>query len=176
MEGRYLDFDREIFGEATAVLAIEDFRGAKQINLLPTYPLPYSRRSAELKTQLIKCGRVFISFAYEGKALYVNKDGHIITTSVKKTRIMVDPSFFRKRNPNDKRANVEPSPDADASDPVSLSSFFGGITMSGKEEAPLQAAGKDPETVQEQDLLICNPSEYGFSLASKCGVRRSTYL
>ncbi|KAK5936733.1 hypothetical protein PMZ80_010996 [Knufia obscura] len=173
VEGRYLDFDGETFGEATAVLAIEEFRGAKQINLLPTYPLAYHRRSAELKTQLIKRGRAFVSLlgvhhrTYEGKAFYVNKDGHIITTSVKKSRIMVDPSFFRKRNPNYKRANVEPSPDSEASDVFSLSSFLGGINVSGEEEAPLQAVGKDPETLQEQDLLICNPTVYGFSLDLK---------
>ncbi|KAK5069381.1 hypothetical protein LTR51_008631 [Lithohypha guttulata] len=173
IESRYLDFDGEICGEATAVLAIEEFRGAKQIDLLPTYPLVYHRQSAKLKMQLIKHGRVFISLlgvhhrAYEGKAFYINKDGDIITTSVKKSRIMVDPSFFRKRNPNYKRAKVEPSPDAEASDIFCLSSLFGDITTTGERKVPLQAVGKDIETLQEQDLLICNPTVYGFSLDLK---------
>jgi len=182
VEGRYLDFDGEIFGEATTVLAIEEFRGAKQINLLPTYPLAYHRRLADLKIQLIKCGRVFISLlgvhhrTYEGKAFFVNKDGHIITTSVKESRIMVDPSFFRKRNPNYRRAKVEPSPDAETSEIFSQSSFFGGITLSEEEEeeASLHAADKGPGTLREQDLLICSPTVCGFSLDLKMW-RRSIY-
>jgi len=122
IESRYLDFDGEICGEATTVLAIEEFRGAKQITLLPTYPLAYHRRSTELKIQLIRRGRVFISLlgvhhrTYEGKAFYVNKEGYIISTSVKKSRSMVDPSFFRKRNPNYRRAKVELSLDAETSE------------------------------------------------------------
>ena len=75
---------------------------------------------------------------YKGKAFFVNKDGYIITTSIKKSRIIVDLSFFRKRNPNYRRAMVKPSPNTETSEIFSQSSFFGGISLSEEEEeAPL---------------------------------------
>ena len=170
IEGRYLSFDGDVFGEATEVLSIEEFRGAKQIHLLSAYPLTYHQQFDRLKTHLIECGRKFTSLlgvhhrAFEGKAFYVNKEGKIITTSVRKSRIMVDASFFRKRNPNYKRAKVEPI--WDLAGIAGLWSMCDDATYF-EEEAPVQAVSKDPNTLPEQDLLICSPTVCGYSLDLK---------
>lgn len=170
IEARYLSFDGNVFGEATEVLSIEEFRGAKQIHLLSAYPLTYHQQFHKLKTRLIECGRKFISLlgvhhrAFEGKAFYVNKERKIVTVSVSKSRIMVDASFFRKRNPNYMRAKVEPTWDLAAV--AGLWSIVDDATFF-EEEAPVQVVSKDPSKLPEQDLLICSPTVGGYSLDLK---------
>ena len=165
LEGRCLDFDGEVLGEATVELSIDEFRGAKAIDLLSAYPLAFHRRPDELRKQLIDCSRRFISLlgvhhqSYEGKAFYIDKWGKRITETVTKSRIMVDASFFRKRNPNYQAAKVEPSSEA-------FDCFWNFSTVCA-EEAPLQAITSDTKSLSEQDLLICSPTVYGYSLKRK---------
>ena len=99
--------------------------------------------------------------AFEGKAFHVNKEGKIITTSVRQSRIIADASFFRKRNPNYKRAKVEPTWD--------LAGITGlwSIVDESEEKAPVQAVSNDPNTLPEQDMLICSPTVCGYSLDLK---------
>ncbi|KAK5086189.1 hypothetical protein LTR70_007434 [Exophiala xenobiotica] len=164
LEGHCLDFDGEILGEATVALSIDEFRGAKAIDLLSAYPLAFHRRPEDLRKQLIDCSRKFVSLlgvhhqCYEGKAFYVDKRGRRITETVTKSRIMVDASFFRKRNPNYQAAKVEPSSEA---------FDFWDLSTICAEEAPLQAITSDPKSLSEQDLLICSPTVYGYSLKRK---------
>ncbi|KAF2171578.1 hypothetical protein M409DRAFT_35796, partial [Zasmidium cellare ATCC 36951] len=41
VEGRYLNFNRKVFGESRVVVPLEKFRGAKEIYLLKAFPLRY---------------------------------------------------------------------------------------------------------------------------------------
>ena len=61
LEARNFDYNRKVFREASVKIAIEKFRGAKQIDLLGAFPLRYYRNSIAVKRSLIKCGRTFVS-------------------------------------------------------------------------------------------------------------------
>ena len=113
MECRYLDYDGQVFGEASMDIPIVKFRGKKRISTLKGYPLRYHPDEKRMKTQLVERGRKFISMlgAYHrhcrGTAFYI-KDREVIRVSVN-SRIMLDAAFFRKMNPSYPR----PQPDDD---------------------------------------------------------------
>lgn len=61
IEGCYLDFDGEVFGEIPVEAGISKFYGAKPINALDLFPLKYHQNKDEIKAEIIECGRKFIS-------------------------------------------------------------------------------------------------------------------
>ncbi|ORY59946.1 uncharacterized protein BCR38DRAFT_412162 [Pseudomassariella vexata] len=77
LETRYLGSDGESLGEVTTSSSIAVFRGAMRIELLPAYPLQYHPEVKEIRSQLVECGRKFVSLLgihhrrYTGRALLV---------------------------------------------------------------------------------------------------------
>jgi hypothetical protein len=61
IEGRYLDFNEEVFGETPVAARISKFHRAKPINALDLFPLKYHQNKEEIKAEIIKCGRKSIS-------------------------------------------------------------------------------------------------------------------
>lgn len=83
---------------------IGDFRGARKITSLGTYPLKYHKNEAKLCKELIERGKKFASLSgvnyksHVGMAYYKKKKS-IIRVNIN-GRIMVDASTHRRINPN----------------------------------------------------------------------------
>ncbi len=167
MECRYLDFDGEVLGEVSIELHIPKFRGTKRINTLEAFPLQYHSNQSDVRTDLIKCGRKFISLMgshhrhCRGKAFYIH-EGYRVEFSVD-SRIMVDAAFFRKINPNYSRPRITEAADMEPTD-FSLLMFD---ESKSEPDHQVQSNGKGPADMKENDLLICSPTVYGFSFNDK---------
>jgi len=107
---RYLDFDREVFGEVSTELEIPKFRGAKWISLLEAFPRRYHSDPSRIKADLIQCGRKFVSLIgshyrqYQDTAFFMHK-GQPAEISID-SRVMIDTAFFQKINPNYSRLKI----------------------------------------------------------------------
>ncbi|RYO88565.1 hypothetical protein DL766_001254 [Monosporascus sp. MC13-8B] len=104
VEGKYLEFDGKQFGYGSMSEEIGDFRGARKITSLGTYPLKYHKNEAQLRKDLIERGKKFVSLSgvnyksHVGMAYYKKKKS-IIRVNIN-GRIMVDASTHRRINPN----------------------------------------------------------------------------
>ncbi len=167
MECRYYDFDGEVFGEVSVELHIPKFRGTKRINTLEAYPLQYHANESDVRTNLIKCGRKFISLIgshhrhCRGKAFYI-RERRTVEFFVD-SRIMVDAAFFRKINPNYSRPHITEAADMES---IDLSLFMFNVSES-EPDNHVQSNGREPADMKENDLLICSPTVYGFSFNDK---------
>lgn len=167
IEGRYLDFDGKVLGEAVIHLSIEKFRGAKRIDTLEVFPLQYHPDESDARAQLLKCGRKFLGLTgthhveYHGKAFYMEK-GRPIEVTIK-GRIMVDPAHFKEINPNYKRPSIsEPS--------KSSSNIWLFLNVEGTTETSgdvVKSIGKESAEVAGDDVLLCCPTVLGFSFERK---------
>jgi hypothetical protein len=164
MACRYLDFDGKTTGKASIYLAIPKFRGTKRINTLRAFPLKYHQDENQVKADLVECGRKFVALMdvglvhCRGKAFYMD-DGDAVRLSVD-SRVVIDPDFFWKMNPNYSR----PRTDLDVMRP----------NRSGQPPPPgypppgqLKSDGVEPAELTEDDLLICCPTVLGFSFGEK---------
>ena len=165
MACRYLDFDGKTFGIASINLAIPKFRGTKRINTLRAFPLKYHQDEKQAKADIVECGRKFVTLTdvrlvhCRGEAFYMD-DGDPIRLTVD-SRVMVDPDFFWKMNPNYSR----PRTDLDVTRP----------NKSGQPPPPgygpsnrvVKSDGIEPAELTEDDLLICCPTVLGFSFGEK---------
>ncbi|KAI9809913.1 MAG: hypothetical protein M1825_000346 [Sarcosagium campestre] len=61
LECRYLDYDGNVFYEVTERLGIEEFRGARRIDSLNAFPLEEHPTKETLETDLITCGKKYVS-------------------------------------------------------------------------------------------------------------------
>ena len=162
IEGRYLDFDGEEFGEVEIELHIAKFQGAKKINLLDAFPLQYHPDSDEIRTELLECGRKFVSLKgthhrhCRGIA-FVMEDGAPVKVFID-SRIMIDAKFFKKMNPNYSRPTVIECFDVwgFADDPAFV-----------KIVPPATSDSIKRTYLSHDDLLICCPTVPGFSLEDK---------
>jgi hypothetical protein len=95
---RYLDFDGKAFGEVLTKLPILKFRGTQRINTLLYFLLQFHLDKGSTMTNLIKCGRRFISMMgphyrhCRGDAFFM-QDDRPFQVSVD-CRIMVNTAFF----------------------------------------------------------------------------------
>lgn len=168
MECRYLDYDGQVFGEASIDIPIVKFRGKKRISTLKGYPLQYHPDEKRMKTQLVECGRKFVSMlgAYHrhcrGTAFYI-KDREVLRVSVN-SRIMLDAAFFRKMNPSYPR----PQPDELARNKADDDNN-GWFSEPSSERTldQIKDNGTEPTQLGDDDLLICCPTVPGFSLGDK---------
>lgn len=163
LEGRYLDFDGKVFGKLAIRLKIGKFRGTKHINALEVFPLQYHSDEAGARTYLDKCGRRFLSPAgahhreYDGPA-FIMAEGRPVTVPVT-GRVMVDPAYFHEANPNYKRPSLSLEKnslgdmDSDDDDPNPNDS--------------IRSIGLQPTEVAGDDVLICSPTVFGYSLDQK---------
>ncbi|OAG36189.1 splicing factor 3A subunit 3 [Fonsecaea monophora] len=60
LQCQYLDFDGEVFGAVLTKLAIEKFRGARQIYTLNAYPLEFHPGRENMRKRLRKFSRDFV--------------------------------------------------------------------------------------------------------------------
>lgn len=113
LDCHYIDYDGKTFGEATAVLEIDEFRGARRIDSLGVFPLAYHEDEAQVREKLIERGRKFGSLRgmhykfYKGLAFFKRKRGAVRLNV--NGRIMVDPCTFRRINPNYRMSPVKES-------------------------------------------------------------------
>lgn len=77
IECRYLHNDNKRFGEATIDLEIPEFSGMQKIDTLAAFPLHFHKDEETVRSQLLECGRKFVSLQgihhrhYHGEAFYV---------------------------------------------------------------------------------------------------------
>jgi len=167
LECRYFEWDGKILGESTAVFEIEKFKGVKTISHLDAFPLKYLPTEREERTQLIEIGREFISLRgthhvhYQGLAYYINQQGMVVMVSVD-SRIMIDAAYFRKANPNFPISQVDSSPRS-SDDGFWIPPPPSPPTESGQ----VKNADVDASEMKDDDLLICSPVVYGYSLKDK---------
>lgn len=111
MDCHYVDYDGKSFGEANAVLEIDQFRGTRRIDSLPVFPLAYHENEEALREKLITRGRKFGALKgmhyrfYKGLAFYKKKRAAVRVNV--NGRIMVDPLTFRRINPNYRMSPVK---------------------------------------------------------------------
>jgi hypothetical protein len=165
MHCRYLDFDGKTFGDISTELAIFKFRGAEPIRNLGSYPLQYHQSRSELTAGLVECGRKFISLMGGShrhccvSALYMQDD--IAIRVPVDSRVIIDPAFFRKINPNYSRPQVSEKRERKSA------LFVFGEDDSTKRIDEVTSNGKKPTELTNDELLICCPTVASFSLDDK---------
>ncbi|KAK4691867.1 hypothetical protein P7C71_g5229, partial [Lecanoromycetidae sp. Uapishka_2] len=173
LSGRYLDFDGKRFGEVSGGTAIAEFRGARQITALESFPLIYHKEREELESRLIDRGRHFASLkgihhcAYDG-LVHKKVQGKPVKLTVN-GRIMVDPQSFREHDPNYQRPQIDGVALDDLPrlrrtelhDMLTESGLGGMIPHEPKGHAD---SGIKPSEMNNKQLLVCSPTVLGFSL------------
>ncbi|KAF2726605.1 P-loop containing nucleoside triphosphate hydrolase protein, partial [Polyplosphaeria fusca] len=164
IEGRYINFDGRMFGEAKMKCSIPKFRGTRRIDSLEAYPLRFYTQLEEIRMELIKRGRVFCSLRgvhhrqYDGRAFHVKEKGEVASQHVK-SRIMVDANFFQRRNPD------YPAPRVYKSDlcAIDMSSFG----KPDRNDSRVKYIDMDLDRMKDHELLVYSPTVLGFSLNDK---------
>ena len=113
IEGKYLDFDGKGFGLGTMEVEIESFKGPRRISSLPCYPLKYHKDAEEMKQKLIERGRKFtelsgMQYKFHKGLGFMKRKRQVIKVTIN-GRVMVDPSTFRRINPNYPISTVKPA-------------------------------------------------------------------
>ncbi|KAM0425124.1 hypothetical protein ACHAPT_009684 [Fusarium lateritium] len=113
IDGKYVEFDGKRFGYGTMAVEVDEFQGARKITSLPCYPLQYHQNESKLRTDLIERGKKFVNFSgvhyksYQGIA-FMKRKKTVIKFNIQSSRVMVDPSTFRRINPNYSVSSVKP--------------------------------------------------------------------
>ena len=175
LQGRYLDYDGKKFGEVSRALLIPEYRGAKIITSLETFPLRCHPEEGEVKSNLIERGRKFMSLrgvhhrTYNGLA-HFKKDGQPIKFNLK-GRFMVDPMCFKEHNANYERPRIDGVSVRDLlgirrRDLEDISDLIGNQDITGTKpgNAPTSDENVQPGEMTDEELLICGPTVLGFSL------------
>jgi hypothetical protein len=166
MQCRYLDFDGKAFGEVLTELPIFKFRGTQRINTLRCFPLQFHPDKGSTMTNLIKCGRRFVSMMdphhchCRGDAFFM-QDDRLFQVSVD-CRIMVDAAFFHKSNPNYSRPRIIEPVEA-----IDIGFLFGSSGNFITKPDNVTSTGKEPTELKEDELIICCPTLKGFSFGDK---------
>lgn len=111
LDCRYVDYDGKAFGEANCALEIPEFRGVRKIDQLGVYPLQYHVNEESVRSKLVERGKKFVELKgmhyrmYRGVAFFKRKKGFVKVNI--NGRVMVDPSTFRRINPNYRLAPVK---------------------------------------------------------------------
>ncbi|KAJ3464329.1 hypothetical protein MRS44_009115 [Fusarium solani] len=125
IDGKYVEFDGKRFGYGNMAVDVDEFQGARRITSLPCYPLQYHQNESKLRADLIERGKKFVKLSgvhyksYQGIAFMKRKKNVIIKFNIQLSRVMIDPSTFRRINPNYSVSSVKPKdPDilSDSSD------------------------------------------------------------
>lgn len=172
LSGRYLDFDGKRFGEVSGGTAIAEFRGARQITSLESFPLRYHNERGELESGLIERGRHFASLrgihhcAYDGLA-HKKVQGKPIKLTVK-GRIMIDPQSFKEHDPNYQRPQIDgvsfdDLPRLRRSELHDMLIEPGVMAQATEGKAHIDD-GIKPSDMKDEQLLVCSPTVLGFSL------------
>ena len=120
VEGKYMEYDGKNFGFGNFEANVEAFKGPRKITSLSCYPLKYHKDPEGVKKQVIERGRQFVNLEgmqyrfHKGLAFHKKKK-QVLKISVN-GRIMVDPSTFRRINPNYPISFIKPHEDDDLED------------------------------------------------------------
>ncbi|ETS75830.1 hypothetical protein PFICI_12774 [Pestalotiopsis fici W106-1] len=112
VEGKYLEFDGKSFGYGTMCEEIAAFRGARKISSLDCFPLQYHKDEGQIRRSLIERGQKFVSLAgahyksHKGIAFYKKKKA-VVKVNIN-GRVMIDPSTYRRNNPNYQISPIRP--------------------------------------------------------------------
>jgi hypothetical protein len=162
LQCQYLDFDGKVFGTVLAKLAVEKFRGARQIRTLNTFPLKFHPTPEKMRKRLVECGQNFVSLMgthhryYDGYA-FLQRDDGLLRIPVE-SRIMIDAKQFRKSIPSYPKFYTKES---DSSFDMFL------FASERSDSARVKNDGLYPSELGEVDLLFCSPTVMGFSLGDK---------
>ena len=111
LDCRYVEYDGKAFGEANCALEVPEFRGVRKIDQLGVYPLQYHANEESIRSKLVERGKKFFELKgmhyrmYKGVAFFKRKKGFVKVNI--NGRVMVDPSTFRRINPNYRLAPVK---------------------------------------------------------------------
>ncbi|KAM0561289.1 hypothetical protein ACHAPJ_003168 [Fusarium lateritium] len=114
INGKYFEFDGKRFGRGNLSVEIEEFQGARKITSLACYPLQYHQNEDKLRSALIERGKKFVSLSgvhyksYQGIAFMKRKKGAVTKFNIQPSRVMIDPTIFRRMNPNYSVSVVKP--------------------------------------------------------------------
>lgn len=114
VDGKYFEFDGKRFGYGNTSVEMEEFQGAKKIASLTCYPLQYHQNEEKLRRDLIERGKKFVSLSgvhyksYQGIAFMKRKKGQVMKFNIQPSRVMIDPTIFRRINPNYSVSTVKP--------------------------------------------------------------------
>ena len=169
LQCRYLDFNGKHLGEVISNLLIPEFRGAKVITSLESFPLAFHKEMGKVKSELIERGRRFASLrgihhtAYQGLA-HQKRKGEPFKFSVK-GRVMVDPIAFKEHNPNYERPRVDGLSGRDIlgiRNDVLNEIFAEGLELTDD----MKHGGEKDKTgkMKDEEYLVCGPTVLGFSL------------
>jgi hypothetical protein len=120
VEGKYMEYDGKNFGFGNFEANVEAFKGPRKITSLSCYPLKYHKDPEGVRKQVIERGRQFVNLEgmqyrfHKGLAFHKKKK-QVLKISVN-GRIMVDPSTFRRINPNYPISFIKPHEDDDLED------------------------------------------------------------
>ena len=164
LQCQYLDFDGKVFGAVTEKLAIEKFRGARQINSLDIFPIQFHLNS-EIRESLAARGEKFVNLIgshhchYHGHAFFQRKEG-VVRVPVN-SRIVIDAEQFRKSNPSYPRLFAQSSG-------IVNDMFFGLVSATDQADSKrVKSIGVTGGDLSQDDLLICSPTVLAFSLGDK---------
>lgn len=166
IEGRYLNFNDKLFGEALTALGISKFRGARPINSLEAFPLQY-HQCVDEKKELVNRDRKFISLMgihhrqYQGNAFFMDR-GSPVTISVN-GRIVIDAAFFRELNPNYTRPRIDELGKQNSSN----CTWYSFDDFSKNQIDKIKGNNMEPARLNDDDLLLCSPTVLGFSFGDK---------
>ncbi|KAH6629349.1 hypothetical protein C7974DRAFT_413156 [Boeremia exigua] len=112
IDGKYLEYDGQVFGLGDHEAEIKSFKGHKKITSLVAYPLKYHKDPKGIQKLLIERGKKFI--ALQGMNYRLQKG--IAYQKIKNTiakyningRVMVDPAIFRRVQPNYPLSYIRP--------------------------------------------------------------------
>ncbi|KIL86775.1 hypothetical protein FAVG1_10031 [Fusarium avenaceum] len=114
VDGKYFEFDGKRFGYGNTSVDIDEFQGAKKITSLSCYPLQYHHNEDKLRRDLVERGKKFVSLSgvhykgYSGIAFMKRKKGMVMKFNIQPSRVMIDPTIFRRINPNYHVSTVKP--------------------------------------------------------------------
>ncbi|KAJ4323113.1 hypothetical protein N0V84_004513 [Fusarium piperis] len=113
IDGKYVEFDGKRFGYGNMAVEVDEFQGARRITSLPCYPLQYHQNQGKLRADLIERGKKFVKLSgvhyksYHGIA-FMKRKKNVIKFNIQPSRVMIDPSTFRRINPNYSVSSVKP--------------------------------------------------------------------
>ena len=167
----FIDYNGTKFGKVFQGLKIPEFTGVKRIQSLDAFPLIYHEKVAEVKLALINRGRRYVSLpavhhcSYSGLA-HVKRPHPEKTLKVStKGRLMVDPLSFKEKNPS----YFSPRRGVRAQPVQGLPMDFEGTPdivrdSSNTTSIPRFDVNFRPETLEDEEYVICSPTVFGFSL------------
>ncbi|KAI5779375.1 hypothetical protein EDC01DRAFT_780252 [Geopyxis carbonaria] len=168
VEGRYLECRGEEdnkknssgFGWGTVMVDIDAFKGARKIGSLACYPLDHRKDKEEMRAKLIERGRKFVTLrgqqykAHKGLA-FRKKQRQYVKVHVT-GRIMIDPTTFRRINPNYVISSVKSrNNDADADEDANYFYMDSDNNSDGEDEDACEdccccSGEKDAEEAEEE--------------------------